>query len=156
MTVMLDAASVRGATTGTLVSKATAALPQTADGTLFTISGGRIVLVALVGEVTTVIETQANNTLVKFNPDAAGAADVDLCAALDITADAVGTYYTITGTITDALVDLLEYSSGGVLASPYTLSEGVIELECAASNTGNVQWDMIYYALDSDATVAAA
>ena len=154
MTVMLDAASIRGATTGALVSKATAALPQSADGTLFTITGGRIVLVALVGEVTTIIETKANNTLIKFNPTAAGGADVDLCAALNITADVVGTYYTITGTITDALVDLLEYSSGGVLASPYVLSEGLIELECAASNTGSVSWDIIYYALDSDATVA--
>ena len=106
------------------------------------------------GEVTTAIQALGNATLIKFNPTAAGGADVDLCASLDINADVVGTYYTITGTITDAMVDLLEYSSGGVLASPYVLSEGLIELECAASRTGSVQWDMIYYALDSDATVA--
>lgn len=154
MTVMIDGASVRGVTQGILVERATGALAQTGDLALFTITGGRIVLVALVGEVTTVIQNQANATLIKLNPTATGA-DQDLCAALDIANDAVGTQYTITGTVADALVDDLLIGNG-VLASPLVLSEGDIELECAASNTGAVQWSIIYAPLDSDATVAAA
>ncbi len=154
MTVMLDASSIRAVTHGTLVERATAALPQTTDDALFTITGGRIRVVSLIGEVTTVIQTQANATKLKFNPTATGA-DQDLCATLDITADAVGTLYGITGTVTDAMVDDLLIVNGD-LASPLVLSEGDIELDCAASNTGSVAWTLVYTAIDSDATVAAA
>ena len=44
----------------------------------------------------------------------------------------------------------------GVLAAPSVLSEGDIELACAATNTGSVSWAIVYVALDADATVAAA
>ena len=154
MTVMLDAASIRAVTLGIQVDRATAALPAGTDGALFTITGGRINVVAIIGEVTTVIETQANNTKLKFNPTAAGA-DQDLCAVLNITADAVGTLYTITGLVTDALVDDLLIGDG-VLTKPKVLSEGDIELDCSATNTGSVAWTLIYSPIDSDALVVAA
>jgi len=138
---------------GQKVSKATAALPQTADVALFTITGGRIFLVMILGEVTTVIQTQANNTKLKFNPTATGA-DQDLCAVLSITADAVGELYTITGIVADALrSDLL---IGQAMTNYLVLSEGDIELDCAASNTGSVGWDMWWIPLDDGATVVAA
>ena len=44
----------------------------------------------------------------------------------------------------------------GVPARPSVLSEGDIELDCAATNTGSVSWALVYVALDADATVAAA
>jgi hypothetical protein len=44
----------------------------------------------------------------------------------------------------------------GVLASSVVLSEGDIELDCTATNTGSVSWAIVYVALDADATVAAA
>ena len=152
MTVMLDAASIRAVTHGTLVSKATATLPQGGDGTLFTITGGRIILVALVGEVTSAIQNQVNATKIKLNPTATGL-DQDLCATLDIANDAVGELYAITGTVGDAMVsDLL--IGNGTLASPLVLSAGLIELDCGANNGGSVKWDIIYVALDTNATVA--
>ena len=111
---------------------------------------GRILLVGLIGEVTTVIQTQANNTKLTFNPTATGAS-TDICANLNITGDAVGTLYSITGTIADAMQD------GMLMTTDMTnliLSEGTIDLTCAASNTGNVKWDMFYIPLDTGATVA--
>lgn len=141
---------------GFRVDRATAALPQTTDGALFTISGGRILLTSIVGEVTTVIQTQANNTKLKFNPDATGA-DQDLCAVLDISADPVGELYTIDGTVGNAMrSDLLIglnslYGAGGLI-----LSEGAIELDCAASNTGSVAWTLTYLPIDDGAAVVAA
>ncbi len=141
---------------GTRVDRATATLPQTTDDALFTISGGRILLTAIVGEVTVVIETQANNTKLKLNPTATGA-DQDLCAVLDITADAVGELYTIDGTVGNALrSDLLIGLNSLLGAGGMVLSEGDIELDCAASNTGSVGWSLWYLALDDGATVAAA
>ncbi len=135
-----------------MATKATAALPQTADASLFTVSGGQIELLSIVGEVTTEIETQDNTTKLKFNPASAGA-DVDLCADLNITADAVGTLYSITGNPNDVLQDGLWVVSA--LAIPIVLGPGIIELECDASNTGNVGWQVVYRRIESGATLIA-
>lgn len=141
---------------GNRVDRATAALPATTDVALFTITGGRVLVTAIVGEVTTVIQTQANNTKLKINPTATGA-DQDLCAVLNISADAVGELYTISGTVGDAMrSDLLIglgtlYGAGGLI-----LSEGDIELDCAATNTGSVAWSLWYFPLDDNGLVVAA
>lgn len=141
---------------GKLVSRATANLPQTTTANLFTITTGRILLMGIFGEVTTVIQTQANNTKLVFDPDAAGASQ-DLCANLDITADAVGTIYSITGTPATAMQDALNFvPSSKMLAQPILLKPGAIALTCAASNTGQVKWDVFYIPVDDGATVAAA
>jgi len=154
MTVIIQGNELRAIALGVKVDRAAAALPASTDEALFTITGGRVLLVALVGEVTTVIQTQANNTKVKLNPTATGA-DQDLCAVLDITADAVGEQYTITGAVGDAMdSDLLIATPK--LATPLLLSEGDIELDCAATNTGLVAWSLIYLAFDDGASVAAA
>lgn len=156
MSVIIQGDEIRAIAAGIKVDRATATLPQTTDGALFSISGGRVAVVSLIGEVTTVIQTQANNTKLKYNPTATGA-DTDLCAVLDISADAVGTLYSLTGTFATAMQDsLLCLASSEVLQSPLVLSEGDIELDCAASNTGSVSWTLIYYPIDDGASVAAA
>jgi len=140
-----------GDTAWQTVARATAALPQSGTDSLFTITVGRILLVGLIGEVTTVIQTQANNTKLTFNPTETGAS-TDICANLNITGDAVGTLYSITGTVGDAMQE------GMLMTTTYmtnlVLSEGTIDLTTAASNTGNVKWDMFYIPLDKGATVA--
>jgi hypothetical protein len=65
------------------VERQTDTLPQTADEALFRITGGKVRILEIVGEVTTAIQNQANNTKLKFNPAGTGA-DVDLCAVLNI------------------------------------------------------------------------
>lgn len=154
MTVILDSASIRAVTLGTIVQRATSTLPAGTDLALFTITGGQILLLAIWGEVTVAIQNQANATLLKLNPTATGA-DQDICASLDIDNDAIGEIYSITGTVGDAMVsDLL--IGNAMLQDPLLLSEGDIELECAATNTGSVAWNIIYVSLDSAGTVAAA
>ena len=106
--------------------------------------------------MTTVIQTQADNTKLTFDPTDAGATQ-DLCAVLDITADAVGTMYSITGTPATAMQDALNFlPSSKVPAQPIVLKPGSILLDCAASNTGSVKWDLCYIPLDNGASVAAA
>jgi hypothetical protein len=141
---------------GTRVERATAALPATTAAALFTISTGRILVTSIIGEVTTVIQTQADATKLTFDPTDAGATQ-DLCATLDITADAVGTLYSITGTPATAMQDALNFlppSKG--LANPVLLKPGSILLDCAATNTGSVKWSITYIAYDTGASVAAA
>lgn len=141
---------------GVKTDRATAALPQTTASALFTITGGRILLTGIIGEVTTVIQTQADNTKLTFDPTDAGATQ-DLCAVLDITADAVGTMYSITGTPATALQDGLNFlSSNKQLAQPLVLKPGSILLDCAASNTGSVKWTAFWVPIDPAARLAAA
>lgn len=141
---------------GRVVGRATAALPQSAASALFTVSGGRVIVTSLIGEVTTVIQTQADATKLTFDPTDAGATQ-DLCAVLDITADAVGTMYSITGTPGTAMQDALNFlPSNKQLALPIILKPGSVLLDCAASNTGSVKWTLAYWPLDTGAVVAAA
>jgi len=137
---------------GRTVERATAALPASTVGNLFTITGGRILLTAIVGEVTTVIQTQLNNTKVVFDPTVTGS-NVDLCAVLDITGDAVGTLYSITGTAATAMQSGLAVVS---MTTPWVLQAGAIALSCSATNTGSVKWKIWYTELDSGVVVAAA
>ncbi len=156
MSVLIQGDQLRSLLCGVKVQRATAALPQTGTSTLFTISGGKVLITSLVGEVTTVIQTQADNTKLTFDPTDAGATQ-DLCAVLDITADAVGTCYSLTGTPATAMQDALNFlPSNKVLAQPLVLKPGSILLDCAASNTGSVKWDLCYIPLDNGASVVAA
>ena len=81
--------------------RTTATLPATAQTAIFTVTG-KIRILRIIGEVTTIIQAQANNLKIVSNPTVG--ADVDLCAVADVNADAVGTNYNITGTFADALV----------------------------------------------------
>ena len=138
---------------GLHVPRATATLPQTTQSALFTVSGGRIALTAIIGEVTVIIQTQANNTKLVSNPTTG--TDVDICAVLNISADEVGCLYGITGLFSDALVGA---AAGATVLprNPVVVPEGTIDLSCAASNTGSVAWDLWYVPLDAGASVAAA
>lgn len=152
MSVILRAAG----SLGQKVDRATATLPQGAAGALFTISTGRVLVTSIIGEVTTVIQTQANATKLTFDPTDAGATQ-DLCATTDITADAVGTMYSITGTAATALQDALNFlPSNKVLAQPLILKPGSVLLDCAGSNSGSVKWTLAYWPIDTGAAVVAA
>jgi hypothetical protein len=141
---------------GIKVSRATAALPATTATAIFTITGGKVAVTAIYGEVTTVIQTQANATKLQFDPTDAGATQ-DLCATTDITADAVGTMYSITGTPAGVLSDALNFMPPNLaLARPVILKPGAVLLSCAATNTGSVKWDLWYVPLDTGAVIAAA
>jgi hypothetical protein len=134
------------------VERASATLPQTGQTAYFTVIG-RVIVTQIVGEVTVVIETQANATKLIANPTVG--ADVDMCATNDITADAVGTVYTITGTLADAMIattsGAVQAQSNGVL-----VTAGTIDLDCAASNTGETKWILHYVPLDAGSSVMVA
>lgn len=139
---------------GEVVQRATASLPQTTAASLFTVANGRVLITSIVGEVTTIIETQANATKLIATPTIGTA--VDMCVALDITADEVGCLYGITGTPGDALVGTdagLTISMGN---KGIVVNAGTIDLDCAASNTGAIKWTVHYVPIDEGATLVAA
>lgn len=138
---------------GLKVDRATATLPQTTAAAIFNIKVGRVLLKQIVGEVTTVIQTQANNTKLTANPTTG--TSVDICAALDITADEVGCLYGISGLNSDALIGVNAGAVPGQLRD-VVLPVGTLDLDCAASNTGSVKWTVFYVPLDDGAYMEAA
>lgn len=153
MTVLIQGTQLRTLLFGTKVDRATATLPQGTAHALFTISTGRILLTSIVGQVTTIIQNQANNTKLTANPTAG--TSVDLCAVLSIANDEVGCLYGITGLFSDAMVG----SNAGatvIQRNPIVIPVGTIDLDCGANNTGSVKWSLTYVPLDDGASVAAA
>jgi len=131
--------------------KATATTPQAGDGTLFTITGGQIEVLALCGEVTTVIESATNISRLKFNPTGTGS-DINLCQDLELNGAAAGTLLTITGNPNDVMQSAVWLGYG--MAQTLILGPGVIELECDGSTSGSIGWQMVYRRLEAGGTVA--
>jgi len=141
-----------------LTEKAAAALPQTAAGTLFNVTGGKILVLGIYGEVTTVIQTQANVTKLQF-VSTTPAATTDLCATLDITAKAVGSVFSIVGVLATAMkvtTNNLVVPADDIPAPGLTIGIGAIKLNCGASNTGAVKWTIRWVPIEAGANVAAA
>lgn len=129
--------------------KVTATTPQGAAGALFTVTG-RVLIDHIIGEVTVEIGAGANASKLVANPTVG--ADVDLCATVDIDADAVGTLYNITGTLANAMVATTS-GAFAVQVTPVAVAAGTIDLNCAGSTAGSIKWTVIYRAIDADSTV---
>lgn len=151
MGALVRGTAYRAGLLGIKVDKASFTLPASTTATLFTISGGRILLTSIVGEVTTIVQAQANATKLISTPTTGTA--VDLCATLDITGDEVGCLYGITGTLATAMVGANAGATTG-MATPLILPIGTIKLSCAATNTGATKWSMTYVPIDDAASVA--
>jgi len=123
---------------------------------LFTIAGGPVKVNVLVGQITTAVQAQANNT--KLTHTCTGGSAVDLCAVLNVSAAAVRKVFALDGVAATALT--LSAAEGVVIQSalhmPIILTAGTIALNCAATNTGVVDWYIEYEPLVEGATVTAA
>lgn len=163
MTVILNPAQfhpvARELTQGIRVDRATDTLPQTASEAIFTITGGRVLVIGLIGEVTTAIGAGVTPDLkIVYNPTAAGTS-FDLCTAVSVASDAVGQTYTLAGDVATPGALVVAGAVGQanpVFAKPLLLSEGDIEINMDESVAGSVSWSLIYVPWDAGAEVAAA
>ena len=154
MSTQVSGKDLRRLMLGAKVDRPTAALPQTATGTLFNVTGGRVLVTSITGQVTTSIQAQANAIKLVATPSGAGAVN-DLCATVDVNGLAAGGLVTITGLAGDVAVK----STGGGASgqrNPIVVAPGAIGLNTAASNTGSMKWTLTYVPLDDGASVSAA
>jgi hypothetical protein len=135
-----------------VTTRSAANLPATTATPYFTVTG-KVRIIDIIGEVTTVVQNQACNTKLIANPTVG--ADVDICAVANIANDAVGTMYTITGTFATALQ---KSASGAIVAqaAPVVVAAGTIDLSTAATNTGATKWTVRWEPIDAGAAVIAA
>ena len=141
---------------GVRVDRATATLPQTATGSIFTVSGGRIILTGIIGQVTTALGATATSMNLVHTPTVGTVADITGPAV--VTSDEVGTLYGISGLITDSFSNNLPPTSAlaSLPARPLLLAVGNIGLKTDANDTGSVKWHLTYWPFDVGASVAAA
>lgn len=152
MAVYTTAAALNAANLGTRVDRASATLPATTQTPYFHVYGGRCMVTMLLGEVTTLVQTQACNASWEANPTT-GTTNA-MCAVLNITAHEAGALLSITGTVGDALIAGQSGAVKGQLA-PVIVAIGDLEFKTSATNTGATKWSLWYLPLDDGAYIAA-
>lgn len=139
---------------GKRVDRATADIITGAAVAVYSVAGGRVLPTGLVGEVTTIIGSGANNAKFQHNPTTGSTKD--LCANLDIDADEAGALYGITGIPGDAMLRGESGSVQGMTVRVVVLDVGDVEFISASNATGSISLQARYIPLDPGATLAAA
>jgi hypothetical protein len=155
MTTLLKGVDVRTLAMGLAVSRATNTLPQTATGNIFVVSGGRVIVRALVGEVTTVFGATVTSLSIGSTPTVGSASNTALGTLTAVTSLAVGgKIYANPGGAT--VVDT--NGSGGLVMvqQGFLVPIGNVTITTNASDTGSAKWDILYVPLDPAAVVTAA
>lgn len=138
---------------GQQVSKSAAVLPATTTQNIFTIAGGRVLVTALVGEVTTICSATATNLKCTSVPTTGTAADV--AANLAVANLEAGTILVVEGDAT-AIIGVSAGFAPALNALPFILPIGTLRIETSATNTGATKWDLFYVPLDDGAYVVSA
>ena len=138
---------------GIRVDGATTALAASTTKTVFTVSGGSVLVTGFIATVTTVIQAQAN--AMKYSGHPTSGTDVDLCTTVETNAAEVGATFVLPALVGSALQKALA-GGNNLPACSVVLKTGTTILQnCAATNTGSIQHTLWYIPLDPGASVAA-
>lgn len=151
MASQINGRAVRSAVYGATVQRAAAVLPATGNQTLFNVTGGRILLTSLVGEVTTVASATATNLKLTSVSTAIGGAGTDICANAAITSAPVGTQFS-----PSVLGSAAQVGAAVTQNNEIVIPVGIVRLTSDATNTGAMRWTLTYIPLDDGAIVTAA
>lgn len=157
MSTLITNKDVRLIAAGIIVSRATSLVAQTLTS-LFTISGGRILLVALVGELTVANDSTATTISIGHTSTvgSAGSSAVALASATAITSKEIGTKLGLGTTAGAALVVGTNASTPLVAPPRLVIGQGDITYTGAVgAGTASVKWDLVYVPLDNGAQVVA-
>jgi hypothetical protein len=156
MSAMVKGTQLRTLDFGYLVTKAAANFPQSATATLFTVSGGAVLVTSLIGIVTTVV-AGSDPVLTLGTAPTVGTADTDgIATTTALTSQEVGTIVTVekSSGLGGALVVGSLAGSAGFLDTPFVVSAGTITWTTGASKTGQMKWYLTYVPLDTGASVS--
>lgn len=159
MTTVQNASGIRIGLLGRKVAGAAKTVPQNATQTVFTVSGGRIMLTTLYGLVTTIIA--GTTPAVKYIATPTVGTLNDMCTALTITADEVGMMWQLPVAVGSALIGAAAAGKSGSVSGTgggcgQIVAPGTIGFNCSAADaTGAVLHTLCYIPLDDGATVVA-
>jgi hypothetical protein len=152
MTAMISGDQLRTLVLGSVVSKAYTPLVVETK-TLFNVTGGKVAITSITGEVTTAI-TVANTVKLQANPTTGVTGD--LCAATDLgtTDTPAGDLISCQGLKGDSIV--FGVGCAPTLKQPVVVAVGTIEQVTATGADGGITWTLTYVPLDNGAAVTAA
>lgn len=156
MSSQVKGAKERQLALGFKVEEPAAVLPGTATGHIFLVSGGRVVVTSLVGQVTTVCSGTATTVSVGTTPTVGTANTTGLATATAITSLEVGSLVSLPLTKGALAVGAnggasVQIPADGGLIVP----AGNIDIVTSATNTGAFKWTLTYYPYDDGASVSA-
>ena len=143
-----------------MMEKAVSAGAQIVTGgsvaNIFTITGGPIEVISLIGEVTTAVSAHA--CAMKLIMDPTAGADTDMCATIDINGFVINSWISLDGTIASAAVQAIPGTAlplGIGMDIPLILPPGTIDMNLANNNptTGAITWYLRYKPLRVGITV---
>jgi hypothetical protein len=126
---------------------------------IFTVAGGPVMLVALIGECTEAVS--ANACAAKLVMDPTTGADTDMCGTADINAMGIGSFFTIDGTKANPAVIAVPGTAlplGIGTDIPMILPIGTVDLNLANSDptSGIATFYLAYLPLTPGATVSGS
>lgn len=156
MATFIQGKSLRLLEYGPQVLKTAQALPQTATSTLFTVTGGRVIITSLVGTVSTVIGGTATTVALGTAPTVGTAATGGIASATAVTSKEAGTHVWLPAAAGSALVVGANAGAAAQLlgGQAYVVSAGTITWTTSASTTGAISWALTYIPLDDGAAVS--
>lgn len=129
------------------------ALPASTTATIFTVSGGPVLILDLFGEVTTVFASGANNFKYSIT-DTASSTTTDISANADVASTAVGSFITLNTSLGGAT--LITAGGTGIANNAQVRAPiGSIKVTTSATKTGNLRYQIRYRPLAPGAKVIA-
>lgn len=133
-------------------------LPLNATQTVFTITGGRIMVALLLGVVTTIVG--GTTPAVKYVATPTTGTANDMCTALTVTTDEVGMQWCLPIAVGSALIGAASTGKSGSASGPglggQIVAPGTIGFNCSAADaTGAATHTLYYIPLDAGVGVAA-
>jgi hypothetical protein len=159
MASLVKNVDVRTIAAGIMVTRTAALLPQTTTGNIYTISGGRIMVVSLTGLVVAATPATVNTLAIGITPASGTAVNNSMAAAVSTASLEAGTMLSIgstpganlqVGTNAGKPVQTTGHAAWAIQAGTITLTT------TGSAATGTIQWDLIYIPLDNGAQVTAA
>lgn len=147
--------SLRQLEYGLQVLKTAQTLPQTATSTLFTVTGGRVIVTSLIGTVSTAIQNQACTLALGTVPTVGTASSTGIATATSIINLEAGTHLYLPSAKGALTVNTNAGAAAQIFGgSAYVVSAGTISWTTSASNTGAISWALTYIPLDDGAAVS--
>lgn len=160
MSVIEQGYQLRGLNYGTQVIKAAQSLPQSTTSTLFTVSGGAVLVTSLFGLVSGVAIQSSDPVLSLGTAPTTGTAETSGIATTTVLTSAeIGTWITVGASsgLPAGLVVMATAAKAGntvFLGTPFVVSAGTITWTTTASKTGKIAWYLTYVPLDTGASVS--
>jgi hypothetical protein len=159
MSNIIQGPQLRTLAQGLTVVKAAQTLPQSATATLYTVSGGAVLVTGLIGVVTTVLPASDPVLSLGTAPTVGTAQTSGIATTTVLTSAEAGTLITVGASsgLPAALVVMATAAKAGsavFLANPFVVSAGTITWTTGASKTGALKWYLTYIPLDDAAAVS--